>query len=79
MKKKSKPRGFAALTLEQRRAIASKGGRAAQRKGTAHKWTPYEAAEAGRKGGQAAQKRGTANKFDSKSGRAAVRKRRSSR
>ncbi len=33
--------------------IASKGGRAAHEKGTAHEWTPDEARSAGRKGGQA--------------------------
>jgi general stress protein YciG len=46
-------RGFAAMSTEQRRAIASMGGKAAHQKGTAHQWTPQEAAEAGRKGGQA--------------------------
>lgn len=44
-------RGFASLTKEQRRAIASQGGKAAQLKGTAHRWDSYEAARAGRKGG----------------------------
>ena len=36
---------------EKQRAIASKGGRAAHAKGTAHEFTPEEAREAGRKGG----------------------------
>ncbi|MEA2701486.1 MAG: uncharacterized protein QOE22_195 [Candidatus Parcubacteria bacterium] len=35
----------------QQREIASKGGRAAHMKGTAHQFTPEEAREAGRKGG----------------------------
>lgn len=35
----------------ERRVIASKGGLAAHRKGTAHEWTSDEAREAGRKGG----------------------------
>jgi general stress protein YciG len=44
-------RGFAAMSLEQRRAIAAKGGRKAHENGTAHRWTPSEAANAGRIGG----------------------------
>jgi general stress protein YciG len=36
---------------EKQRAIASKGGKAAHAKGTAHEFTPDEAREAGRKGG----------------------------
>lgn len=76
MKKKSKPRGFAALSPEQRREIAAKGGRTAQRKGVAHRWTAAEAVEAGRKGGTVAQERGSGYRFDSESGAAAARKRR---
>jgi uncharacterized protein len=45
-------RGFASMTPEKQREIASKGGRAAHEKGTAHEWTPDEARNAGRKGGQ---------------------------
>ena len=45
-------RGFASMSLEKQREIASKGGRAAHEKGTAHEWTPDEARAAGRKGGQ---------------------------
>jgi general stress protein YciG len=45
-------RGFAVMDREKQRAIASKGGRAAHAKGTAHEFTPEEAREAGRKGGQ---------------------------
>ena len=37
---------------EKQREIASKGGRAAHEKGTAHEWTADEARNAGRKGGQ---------------------------
>jgi general stress protein YciG len=44
-----KDRGFASMDREKRREIASKGGRAAHEKGTAHEWTPEEAREAGRK------------------------------
>lgn len=46
-------RGFASMDPEKQRQIASKGGRAAHEKGTAHEFTPEEAAAAGRKGGQA--------------------------
>ena len=45
-------RGFASMSPEKQREIASKGGRAAHEKGTAHEWTPEEARNAGRKGGQ---------------------------
>jgi hypothetical protein len=40
------------MSPEKQREIASKGGRAAHEKGTAHEWTPDEARAAGRKGGQ---------------------------
>lgn len=50
-KKKSK-RGFAAMSASQVSAIASKGGKAAHAKGTAHEWSSDEARAAGRKGGQ---------------------------
>lgn len=40
------------MTPEKQREIASKGGRAAHQKGTAHEWTSEEARNAGRKGGQ---------------------------
>ena len=46
-------RGFASMSPEKQREIASKGGRAAHAKGTAHEWSAEEAREAGRKGGQA--------------------------
>jgi len=45
-------RGFASMSPEKQREIASKGGRAAHQKGTAHEWTSEEARSAGRKGGQ---------------------------
>lgn len=45
-------RGFASMSREKQREIASKGGRAAHQKGTAHEWTSDEARRAGRKGGQ---------------------------
>jgi len=40
------------MSPEKQREIASKGGRAAHQKGTAHEWTSEEARTAGRKGGQ---------------------------
>lgn len=46
-------RGFASMNREKQREIASKGGRAAHQKGTAHEFSSDEAREAGRKGGQA--------------------------
>ena len=45
-------RGFASMSPEKQREIASKGGRAAHEKGTAHEWTADEARSAGRRGGQ---------------------------
>ncbi len=44
-------RGFASMDPDKQKMIASKGGRAAHAKGTAHEFTPEEAREAGRKGG----------------------------
>lgn len=44
--------GFANMSVEDRRAIASKGGKAAHDKGTGHEWSSEEAREAGRKGGE---------------------------
>ena len=44
-------RGFAVMSLAQRKAIASKGGKMAHLRGTAHEWTVEEARAAGRKGG----------------------------
>lgn len=67
-------RGFAAMSPERQREIASKGGRAAHAKGTAHQFSPDEARVAGRKGGQAAHARGTAHQFDSHEAREAGRK-----
>ncbi len=48
-------RGFASMDRAKQREIASKGGKAAHQKGTAHEFDSQEAAEAGRKGGQARQ------------------------
>jgi hypothetical protein len=43
------------MPTDKQREIASKGGRAAHVKGTAHEWTPDEARSAGRKGAQASR------------------------
>jgi uncharacterized protein len=63
-------RGFASMDEEKQRAIASKGGKAAHEKGTAHNFNSAEAREAGR----AAHEKGTAHKFDSEQAREAGRK-----
>jgi general stress protein YciG len=67
-------RGFAGMSAEKQREIASKGGKAAHAKGTAHHFTAEEARVAGRKGGQAAHARGTAHEFTSEEAREAGRK-----
>jgi uncharacterized protein len=72
-------RGFAAMDPEKQRAIASKGGKAAHAKGTAHRFTTEEASEAGRKGGRAAHARGTAHRFTTEEASEAGRKGGSSR
>jgi general stress protein YciG len=45
------------MDRSKQREIASKGGKAAHQKGTAHEWTSEEAREAGRKGGMASHRR----------------------
>jgi len=45
------------MERNKQREIASKGGKAAHQKGTAHEWTSEEAREAGRKGGMASHRR----------------------
>ena len=46
-------RGFASMDRDKHKEIASKGGRAAHAKGTAHEFDSGEARDAGRKGGVA--------------------------
>ena len=41
------------MNRNKQREIASKGGKAAHAKGTAHEWSREQAREAGRKGGLA--------------------------
>jgi general stress protein YciG len=45
------------MDRSKQREIASKGGKAAHQKGTAHEWTSEEARDAGRKGGIASHRR----------------------
>ena len=45
-------RGFAAMSPEQQRRIASEGGRASHESGKGHRFSTEEARAAGRKGGQ---------------------------
>ena len=46
-------RGFASMDEDKQREIASKGGKAAHEKGTAHEFNSEEARRAGQKGGEA--------------------------
>jgi general stress protein YciG len=64
-------RGFASMDDEKQREIASKGGKAAHEKGTAHEFTPDEARAAGHKGGEVAHGKGTAHEFSSQEAREA--------
>lgn len=51
----SSNRGFASMDPEKQRQIASKGGKAAHQKGSAHEFDSQEARQAGKKGGQNSQ------------------------
>lgn len=53
MTNQKRNRGFAAMSQEEQREIARKGGKAAHAKGTANEFDSHSAAEAGRKGGKA--------------------------
>ena len=44
-------RGFARMSPEERKRVASMGGKTSHGKGTAHKFTSEQGAEAGKKGG----------------------------
>ena len=63
-------RGFASMDKERQRMIASKGGRAAHEKGTAHEFSSNEASMAAKKG----HERGTAHEFTAEEARVAGRK-----
>jgi uncharacterized protein len=71
---KDDDRGFASMDEEKQREIASKGGKVAHEKGTAHEFTPEEAREAGSKGGEVAHEKGTAHEFTPEEAREAGRK-----
>lgn len=47
----SPKKGFAAMSVDRRREIASRGGKAVHQKGTGHQFTAETAASAGRLGG----------------------------
>jgi len=47
-----KKRGFGSMDRDKQRKLASMGGKAAHAAGTAHQFTPEEAARAGRIGGR---------------------------
>ncbi|HVS73690.1 MAG TPA: KGG domain-containing protein [Phycisphaerae bacterium] len=68
MRKKSL-RGFASMSLEQRRKIASMGGKRAHALGTAHRFTSEEASAAATKG----QSLGRAHQFTTEEAAAAGR------
>lgn len=55
-----KPTGFAAMSPERRREIASKGGKTAWQKGTAHRFDSAAASEAGKR----AQANGRCHRFE---------------
>ena len=63
-------RGFASMDPDKQRTIASKGGRAAHEKGTAHEFDSTEASMAAKKG----HERGTAHEFTPEEARVAGRK-----
>ena len=63
-------RGFASMDKEKQKQIASKGGRAAHEKGTAHEFNSHEASMAAKKG----HERGTAHEFTAEEARIAGRK-----
>ena len=61
-------RGFSSMDPQKQREIASKGGKAAHQKGTAHEFTTEEARIAGRKGGAASRARRSGGQQESDSG-----------
>ena len=63
-------RGFASMDKARQRDIASKGGRAAHERGTAHEFDSLEATSAARKG----HERGTAHEFTREEARIAGKK-----
>jgi len=60
-------RGFASMSDEKRKQIASKGGKASHELGRAHTWTSEEARAAGRKGGSVSRRRPRLVRIDTES------------
>jgi general stress protein YciG len=70
MDERKRKSGFALLTPEQRKEIARKGGRAAQKRGRAHQFGSDDAREAGKKGGaKVSQDRAHMARIGAKGGR----------
>ena len=59
---RTQKRGFASMSPEKQREIASKGGKVAHETGHAHEFTSEEAREAGRKGGKASHQNDAKNR-----------------
>jgi len=57
-------RGFAAMSPERQRQIASLGGKTAHEQGVAHQWDRQQAIVAGKKGGQVSGKRKSGDRND---------------
>ncbi|HVY65942.1 MAG TPA: KGG domain-containing protein [Gammaproteobacteria bacterium] len=55
--RRKRRRGFAAMSPEKQRAIASLGGKRSHQTGRGHRWDHDAAVAAGRKGGKAASER----------------------
>lgn len=53
----NKRKGFATFSPEKRREVASRGGKAAHMRGTAHEWTHDEAVRAGQLGAKRKRER----------------------
>ena len=62
-------RGFASMDETKQREIASKGGKAAHEKGTAHEFDSKEASKAGKKGGESQGKGSGSGSHSSSSSR----------
>lgn len=80
MDERKRKGGFALLTPEQRKEIARKGGRAAQKRGRAHQFGSEDAREAGKKGGaKVSQDRAYMARIGAKGGRVKPSDRKASR
>jgi general stress protein YciG len=67
----ARARGFALMTVEQRRKVSSLGGKAVHAADKAYKWDAASAREAGRKGGKKAQEAAKARRWTVEQARAA--------